>query len=189
MTAMSAHDFEARYRADADPWGYRSSPYERIKYAATLEVCGRGPFVSALELGGSIGVFSARLAPRCRTLVTIDFSRVAVRIAQAELAHHPHARAIFGRIPDELPTGSFDLVVASEVLYYLDEETLRATLAAIERRLTPGGRLVCVHWRAPGPERPLSADHVHNAVRAAPWLRGVLERSSTEYLLDALERT
>ena len=185
---MSAHDFEARYRADPDPWGYRSSSYERTKYAATLEACGTGPFASALELGGSIGVFSARLAPRCRALMTIDFSRVAVPMAQAELARHPHARAIYGRIPQELPTGSFDLVVASEVLYYLDEETLGATLEAIERRLAPRGRLVCVHWRAPGPERPLSSDHVHDAVRAAPWLRGVLERPSAEYLLDALER-
>jgi Nodulation protein S (NodS) len=62
---MSATDFEARYRADPDPWGYTGSDYERSKYAATLAACGDGPFAHALELGGSIGVFSALLAPCC----------------------------------------------------------------------------------------------------------------------------
>ena len=65
-------EFEALYRADPDPWGYTHSAYERDKYAATLEACGPGPFAHALELGGSIGVFSALLAPRCRALTTID---------------------------------------------------------------------------------------------------------------------
>ena len=72
MTVMTSSEFDRRYREDPDPWGYRSSPYERAKYAATLDACGPGPFASALELGGSIGVFSARLAPRCRSLTTID---------------------------------------------------------------------------------------------------------------------
>jgi hypothetical protein len=44
--------------------GCGSSPYELVKYGATLEACGPGPFRAALELGGSIGVFSAQLAPR-----------------------------------------------------------------------------------------------------------------------------
>ena len=65
MSFMTAADFEARYRADPDPWGYLASEYERKKYAATLAACGPGPFACALELGGSIGVFSAMLAPRC----------------------------------------------------------------------------------------------------------------------------
>ncbi len=66
--------FEARYRADSDPWRYETSDYERDKYQATLEACGPGPFRSAVELGGSIGVFSSLLASRCSNLVTLDFS-------------------------------------------------------------------------------------------------------------------
>ena len=118
MTAVD--HFEAQYRDDPDPWGYRSSPYEQAKYAATLAACGPGPFEHALELGASIGVFSARLAPRCRRLTTIDYSPTAVRRARAALAEHRHARALLGAIPEDLPEGPFDLVVASETLYYLD---------------------------------------------------------------------
>ena len=118
MTAVD--HFEAEYQRRSRPWGYRYSAYEQAKYAATLAACGPGPFDDALELGGSIGVFSARLAPRCRRLTTIDYSPTAVRRARAALAQHRQARALLGAIPDDLPEGSFDLVVASETLYYLD---------------------------------------------------------------------
>ena len=180
--------FEAEYRANPDPWSYRSSTYEQSKYAATLAACGPGPFESALELGGSIGVFSARLAPRCRQLTTIDYSPTAVRRARAALAQHRQARAILGAIPDDLPDGPFDLVVASETLYYLDGAALEQTLEVLAARTVPGARLVCVHWRPAGPERPLTATHVHDEVRRQPWLRRLTSECRPEYLLDVLER-
>jgi predicted O-methyltransferase YrrM len=184
----SVDHFEAEYRADPDPWRYRSSAYEQAKYAATLAACGPGPFDSALELGGSIGVFSARLAPRCRRLITIDYSPTAVRRARAALAQYRHARMILGAIPEDLPEGTFDLVVASETLYYLDAAALAQTLEVLEARMVPGARLVCVHWRSPGPERPLTAAHVHDEVRRQPWVRRLTTECRPEYLLDVLER-
>jgi predicted O-methyltransferase YrrM len=180
--------FEAQYRADPDPWGYRASPYEQAKYAATLAACGPGPFANALELGGSIGVFSARLAPRCRRLTTIDYSPTAVRRARAALAQHRQARALLGAIPEDLPEGDFDLVVASETLYYLDASALAKTLEVLEARTVPGARVVCVHWRPSGPERPLTAAHVHDEVRRQPWVRRLTSECRPEYLLDVLER-
>lgn len=188
MSAMTAADFERRYRHDPDPWQYRCSSYERQKYAATLAACGRGRFRNALELGASIGVFSVQLAPRCDALTTIDFAPTAVGIARSELARFPHARAIAGRIPDDLPTGRFDLVLASEVLYYLDRDALARTLDALEHRLAPGGRLVCVHWRRPGPERPLSAEQAHAIVKDVRWLRRLPSTPPGEYLLDVFQR-
>lgn len=188
MTAMEIHDFEQRYRRDGDPWGYRSSRYERDKYTATLAACGPGPFGNALELGASIGVFSMQLAPRCRSLTTIDFAPTAVRIAETELAGHSHVRVLQGQIPDDLPDGLFDLVVASEILYYLDRAALRRTASALERQLVSGGRLVCVHWRRNGPDRPLTADEVHRTVRALPWLESLPGAPAGEYLLDVFER-
>ena len=180
--------FEAQYRGDPDPWGYRSSGYERAKYDATLAACGPGPFANALELGGSIGVFSARLAPRCRRLTTIDYSPTAVRHARAALAAHRHARAVLGSIPDDIPDEQFDLVVASETLYYLDAGALTRTFEALEAHTVSGARVVCVHWRPAGPERPLTAAQVHDEMRRQPWLRRLISESRPEYLLDVLER-
>ena len=185
---MNAQEFESRYVREGDPWGYRTSEYEQRKYARTLDACGPGPFESALELGGSIGVFSAMLAPRCRSLSTVDFSPTAVRCATAELAPFPHAHAILGPIPAALPDGLFELVVASEVLYYLEAETLLGTFEALRPRLAQSGRLVAVHWIKTGPERPLSAHEVHAALRGLDWLTSVRSEVHDAYLLDVLER-
>lgn len=188
MSAMSATEFERAYRADPDPWNYTTSDYERRKYRATLEACGSGPFDHALELGGSIGVFSAKLAPRCRRLTTVDFSATAVRLAEVKLRTHPQVTALLGAIPTELPAGPFDLIVASEVLYYLQRPSLETTLARLRASLVPGGRIVCVHWRPAGPERPVSAEQVHDAIRSEPWLEVVASARTDGYLLDVLER-
>jgi SAM-dependent methyltransferase len=189
MTAMTLAGFEARYRADPDPWSYQSSQYERDKYAATLAACGPGPFSSALELGSSIGVFSRQLAPRCERLTTIDGAPTAVAAARSRLAGCDHVDAIVGTIPEDVPRRSYDLVVSSEILYYLSREALGATLAMLAHVLEPGGRLIAVHWRPDGPERPLTAAQVHAELRAQPWLAPRDRRVTDDYLLDALERT
>src|SRR6201995_1784555 len=178
MSFMTAEDFEARYRADPDPWGYLASEYERAKYAATLAACGPGPFTCALELGGSIGVFSAMLAPRCERLVTVDVSPTAVARARSLLAEHTAAEAIVGSIPAAVPAVAFDLVVASEILYYLSDDELAGTLALLEQCMVAGARLVAVHWRPPGPERPRDAEQAHAALAGEPWLT-CIERGGT----------
>jgi SAM-dependent methyltransferase len=185
---MRASDFEQRYRENVDPWHYRSSAYEAAKYEATLRACGAGPFRCALELGGSIGVFSKLLAPRCRELTTIDFSPTAVLAARVALAGHPGSRALVGRIPNAIPTGDYDLVVASEVLYYLEPRALEMTLARLGQVLAVDARLVAVHWRPPGPDRPQSATDVHRQLCAAPWLEASFDGSTDDYLLHVLER-
>jgi hypothetical protein len=186
--AMSAADFETRYREHPDPWGYTSSRYEHEKYAATLASCGAGPFAWALELGGSIGVFSALLAPRCRRLVSIDAAPTAVAAARRRLAGHPRAEAILGPIPAAIPDERYDLVVASEVLYYLTADVLEDTLATLGSRMLPAARLVAVHWRTHGPDRPLPAEQVHAILGEQPWLIRSSSGGTDDYLLDVLER-
>jgi cyclopropane fatty-acyl-phospholipid synthase-like methyltransferase len=180
-------DFEERYRSDPDPWGYLSSEYERAKYAATLSACGPGPFASALELGGSIGVFSAQLAPHATSLTTIDAAPTAVLMARRRLAPFPQARVLLGTIPDDLPDGPVDLVVASEILYYLSFGAVEQTLARLHQTMRPGARLVAMHWRPGGPERPLDARTVHDLVLAQGWLAPIAQADTDDYLLDVLE--
>jgi len=185
---MSGADFEALYRSDPDPWGYTSRRYEREKYRATLAACGPGPFRRALELGGSIGVFSALLAPRCDSLTTIDGSPTAVAAARRRLASHPNANAIVGRIPAAIPSRSYDLVLASEILYYLTPAALSGTLAALRELLVGGGRLVATVTGVEGPERPFTAEQVHERLRHEAWLELADSASTGDYLLDVLAR-
>ena len=188
MSFMTAEDFEARYRADPDPWGYLASEYERDKYAATLAACGPGPFACALELGASIGVFSELLAPRCERLVTVDVSPTAVASARARLARCPAAEPIAGAIPSAVPPLQYDLVVASEILYYLSDDELAGTLSLLQRCMVAGALLVAVHWRPAGPERPRDAQQAHAALADEPWLSRVQRGGTDDYLLEVFRR-
>lgn len=177
-------------RGGSDLWDHERSEYENAKHAATLAACGEGPFANALELGGSIGVFTEMLAPRCEALTTVDVARTAAAMAERRLANLPQVRVIRGPIPDAVPLEKFDLIVASEILSHLSPTDLDRTLGLIRARLVSGGRLVVVHWRPPGPEPPPSGpDEVHLRLRDDPWLTSVCSDVTEAYLLDALERT
>jgi cyclopropane fatty-acyl-phospholipid synthase-like methyltransferase len=188
VSTVERVDFEARYREDPDPWGYTRSGYERDKYAATLAACGPGTFGSALELGASIGVFSALLAPRCRRLVTVDLAPTAVATALERLTGRPGVEVVCGAVPDAVPPGPYDLVVASEILYYLEPEELERTFALLRDVTAPGARVVAVHWRPAGPERPFDASTVHDALSRNRWLRPLDLGGTDDYLLDVFER-
>lgn len=184
MTHMSLADFEARYRSEGDPWEYETSPYERAKYAATLEACGPGPFRAALELGSSIGVLSEILAGRCERLTTIDGAPTAVAAARRRFEGRGDVEVILGSIPEAIPAHRYDLILASEILYYLEPDALAATLCRLRELSVVGARLVAVHWRPEGPDRPASAAEVHRALYAQPWLAAAGSASTDDYLLD-----
>jgi hypothetical protein len=111
-----------------------------------------------------------------------------VRDARRRLVDDHQVDVILGQIPDAIPERRYDLVVASEILYYLEAEQLDATLDALADRTCSEARLVAVHWRPAGPERPFTADEVHTRLRALPWLRSVVTGGTEDYLLDVLER-
>ena len=52
---------------------------------------------------------------------------------------------MLGRLPREMPRGPFDLIVASQIFYYLKPNDLRLLLLRIGRALAPCGRLVMLH--------------------------------------------
>src|SRR3954469_16659588 len=108
---LPASYFETRYRGDIDPWQFRTSDYERDKYDATLAAMTRAHYPKILEVGCSIGIFSARVAPRCDTLLAIDASATALAAARANAP----GNVVFeeSTLPGEFPQGSFDLIVLS----------------------------------------------------------------------------
>jgi SAM-dependent methyltransferase len=141
--------FEALYEADPDPWRFATSPYERGKYRATLTALPARRFRSALEVGCSVGVMTRLLARRCDRLLALDAAESALRHARRRrrgLAGVTVARAT---LPQEWPPGRFDLIVLSEVLYFLSAAEVRRVAEATWRSLLPGGIAVLVDWRGP----------------------------------------
>lgn len=180
--------FEARYREKRDPWGFADDPYERAKYARTIAALGARRFGRALELGCANGELTALLAPACDALVALDAAPTAVAQAAETLAGLDSVVVRRGVIPEDLPAGPWDLVVASEILYYLGPELLEATVTRTVAELAPGGWLLAVHWTGEAASHPLGADVVHARLLADPALRALTAERHPDYRVDLLER-
>lgn len=158
--------FEALYREKGDPWGFETSPYEAAKYARTLRALPPGQIERALEIGCANGVLTAQFGPRCDALLAVDVSETALGAARARCADQPHIRFEQRRLPQEAPDGCFDLILLSEVVYYLDRADVARVAAWLERATRSGGHVLLVHWLGET-DYPLSGDEAVIALRAA----------------------
>jgi SAM-dependent methyltransferase len=187
VSRVLAESFERLYAASPDPWDYDSSEYERGKYAATLAALDGRVYRQGLEVGCSIGAFTELLAERCESLTALDFSSRAVALARARLRERPHVSLLETSFPEQVPVGSWDLVVCSEVLYYLDRPALDQATAWLCERLREGATVLAVDWRGPTTSEPHDGDEVHNLLRErlAPW--HALEGRQPGYRLDRFD--
>lgn len=179
--------FEDLYSGSRDPWGFETSEYERRKYERTLGVLKDRRYRRALEVGASIGVFTGKLAPLCDELLGVDVSEKALSVARERLAGFPHVRLELRELPEEMPGGPFDLILASEVLYYLPREVMLEALRRFEDALAPGGRLLAVHWRRETRTYPLQGDEVHELLAQRTRLGATATIVEPEYRLDLFE--
>jgi LmbE family N-acetylglucosaminyl deacetylase len=156
-------DLHARER---DPWGTDSRWYETRKRSLLLAALPRAKFRNALEVGGSTGALAADLAPRCHDLVVVDASPRAVAAAHARLAHLEGVRVQRAVVPVEWPAppeGGFDLVVVSEVGYFLSPRDLDGLVTRVRASLASDGVVVLCHWRHDVVGWPLDGPAVHEA--------------------------
>lgn len=146
---IDAAGFEAKFRDTIDPWNYAASPFEAFKRGVLLRACGAGARGRVLELGCAIGETSRVLARIGLRLVALDASPTALAEAGRRNAGNP--RVVFRRavLPGGMPRGGFDLVVISEVAYYLTGRELDSLLRRVRRVTAPGGRVVVLHHVRP----------------------------------------
>lgn len=161
--------FDALYHDNSDPWHYQTRWYEKRKRDMCLAVLPKSQYTDAIELGCGNGVFSELLASRCQALVSIDGHHQAVQLAKQRLAKSAHVRVIQGVIPSVLPNNDsgFDLIVISEILYYLSSNDIDTVIAWIQQNLAVGGSLLCCHWRYTIDDFAMTGDTVHQRLNQA----------------------
>jgi cyclopropane fatty-acyl-phospholipid synthase-like methyltransferase len=145
MKPIGPDGFEALFRQDVDPWDYARSPFESYKRDRLLRACGDRVYGRGLELACANGETTRRLASRCLRLLAVDSSETAVKEAGRRTAGLTNVVVRQALLPDQTPHGPFDLIVASEILYYLSLSDMMILLHRLERALAPGGRLVVLH--------------------------------------------
>jgi trans-aconitate methyltransferase len=190
--SLSQTYFDDVYRASEDPWSFATSDYERRKYAATVAALPNPHYPHAFEIGCSIGVLSEMLVARCDKLLSVDASELPLKTARQRLAPYPASTLQQMRIPAQFPDDQFDLILVSEVGYYLSKTDLTKARQLMVDHLLPNGHLLLVHWTPFVPDYPLSGDEVHDfftAIAGAgkPLLHLLNQREET-YRLDLFQK-
>jgi hypothetical protein len=176
--------FDNLYASDDDPWGYRERWYELRKRSLLLASLPHARYLSAFEPGCSIGITSVELAKRCDALLCLDSSAIAARSAAESVAAFPHAAVCQASIPEAWPAQAFDLIVLSELLYYLDRQDLGRTLHSMQHSLRNGGTVICCHWLGRVPEASLSVKEIHDAVANSGGLCNIVCHVEADFRLD-----
>jgi len=163
--------FDRMYDGADDPWQLSTRWYEERKYAITLALLPRRRYHHAFEPGCSIGTMTERLTARCDRVTAVDVADAALRTADHRLRGagcRAQVTLAQSSIDAPWPSGPFDLLVLSEVAYYLDRDTLTAALERGREHLRPGATVVAAHWRHRVADYPLTGDDAHTVIAATP---------------------
>ena len=135
----------ALYAGADDPWNTHASPYEQQKFAQTIASIPRHRYRRGLEVGCGAGALTARLAARCDVLVAMDCTARALAVARARTSR---ANVVFteGAAPVTWPAQPPDLVVLSEVLYFLTDDESAGLAARLAQDCAAQCDVVLVNW-------------------------------------------
>ena len=183
---LNAHTdyFDSLFDGRDDPWGFKTRWYEQRKRAITLAALPRARYASAYEPGCANGELSAALADRCDQLLVSDGNARALSLADARLAALPHVRVLKAWLPHDWPPGPFDLIVISEVGYYLDAFALGELADRARQCLSEHGTVLACHWKAPIEGCALTGSQVHDQLGQRLDIPHLLRVDDPDFLLD-----
>ncbi|MEP6980739.1 MAG: bifunctional PIG-L family deacetylase/class I SAM-dependent methyltransferase [Nakamurella sp.] len=180
--------FDEFYGDRDDPWQFETRWYEERKRDLTMASLPRRRFRSTFEPGCSIGVQTEALAGRTDRLLAADIARQPLDRARRRLAAAPHVSFAQLQIPQEWPSGSFDLIVLSEIGYYCGDADLDVLIDRTVASLDDDGVLVACHWRHPVAEYPLAGDEVHRRIHERSGLALLASHLEADFRLEVFVR-
>lgn len=190
---MTVDDFDRLYRADDDPWRVATSWYEQRKIGIVLASLSQQRYQRAVDPACGTGHLARDLASRCDEVFASDASAVAVDIARRICADVTNLQVRHRVLPevDEAGEGQADLIVLSEVLYYLPPHIRRQAISGVLRQAAPRVEVVAVHWTEQPEEAVTSGEQVHTELRAifgTAEFRHQVAHFDEEFTLDIFTR-
>ncbi|MBI4056947.1 MAG: methyltransferase domain-containing protein [Elusimicrobia bacterium] len=165
---LNRRKFERLFHSRKDPYRYGTLEFERRRYDLMLRFIGDRHYLNALEVGCAEGHFTEKLFTFCQNITTMDVSETAIERARKKFENNSHIQIIQANIRDWFPKpiSSFNLIVLSEVLYYLGERNdiirftgiaqetcLRPVSSKLVNLLSKNGRILLAHSHASGERR------------------------------------
>lgn len=143
--AVDINHLRSLYANTHDPWDFEHSTYEHSKFKATRQALSRERYDATFELGCGNGQLARRLSEVSVRYTGMDAVDKALSAARKAV---PTGTFLTGYYPCPLPNDSFDLIILSEILYFLDYEGI-GLLATDIGTHWPEAELICVSWRGP----------------------------------------
>ena len=188
MSASSLQSFDALYRGSSDPWMTETRWYERRKRALMLACLPHERYGSAYEPGCGNGILTQALAARCDEVLASDGSDLAVAAARRRLAAIGHVVVERHVLPDDWPSRIFDLVILSELVYFLDAAAIEETGRLARGSLSDIGVAMACDWRAPIAGYGHSGDEAHRRLADAIALPLAFEYRDADFIVSAWSR-
>ncbi len=141
-----AQEFDALYLNDPDPWQFLTSEYEQGKYAKTLAALPQTHYRCAIEAGCSIGVLTEKLSGCCDQVIGLDISEVAIALARRRTTQSDRVRFERACLPQEWPDIPADLIVLSEILYFLQPGQIEELARRIAGSWQENGDCILVNF-------------------------------------------
>jgi len=182
--SVSVDYFDELFAENDDPWAFRTRWYEQRKRDLTLAALPRQRYERVFEPGCANGELSLRLAHRCDEIVCMDMSTRAVELARQRLAPFPRATVHEGRLPEDWPVGSFDLIVVSEWAYYLAPEQFARVIERLVASLTANGAVLACHWLHPIEGCPMVGREAHALLDEQLKMHRTLRHEEKDFLLE-----
>jgi len=182
--------FDRMYEGTDDPWQLSTRWYEQRKYAITMALLPDRRYRHAVEPGCSIGALTARLAQRCDHVTAMDVADAALRSADARLRRagcRDRVTLYQSSLDVTWPPGPFDLLMLSEVAYYLEADALAAVLARECPRLQRGAKVVAAHWRHVVADYPLTGDAAHAVIAETAGLTSVARYGDRDFVVEVFD--
>ena len=185
---VAADHFDAMFNASSDPWGYDDTPYERDRFRRTVAALGGGRYASALELGCANGALTEQLAPLCDRLLATDISASALTAARRRVGLLPNVMVEQRTLPGDVPSGPFDLILASDMLYYLGLAGVIALMDELIAQAAPACRLLIASYLGDTETRLTGEMSSETAIAHLPGWRRVHAERTDRLRIDVLDR-
>lgn len=189
MSPRPSDYFDDMYEGSDDPYGLRTRWYEERKRQVLLAALPQRRWRSVYEPGCGNGELTHALAARSDALLASDMSQRAVALARERCAGLSNVVIEQHTLPADWPGGAgrFDLIVLSEIGYFLDAPSMHAIAQCCGTALDAAGSLLACDWRPDFRERALATDDVH-ATLAALGLRRLVRHEEDDFLLQLWSR-
>ncbi len=187
--------FNWRYRKE-DPYDLKNSEYEKEKLEEAVKALRfKEKFDSALEVGCGEGRLTRRIAEKTGSALATDISDLAIGRARDTLKGLENVECRRMDLFTDRLDDTFDLVICSEVLFYLEPDQFPVAVDRIKGWVGAGGYLLLVHVRATADDdsgiefKKFGAKTIHETFINDPLFSKVSDEIFPMYRVTVLQKS